>query len=268
MRVSVVTGAADGIGRAIAERLLADGWGIVGVDVDGDRLRAFAQGRTDQFVAIVGDVADRAVSTRAAEAAGQLGKLEGWVNNAGIEMDEPAHRATPDLVRRQIDVNLLGTMWGCAEAVTRFMRTGGGTIVSIGSIQSIRGFPGAFAYAATKGAINAVTRQLAVEYASAGIRVNAVLPGGVRTTMTENDWSTKPDPAQAREHELTSHPRGRVAEPDEIASVVAFLLSSDASFVSGQEIVVDGGSSSRCVSYEPDPDVLRAALDATDDIHE
>src|SRR2546430_13890100 len=86
-------------------------------------------------------------------------------NNAGIEMDEPAHRATPDLVRRQIDVNLLGTMWGCAEAVTRFMGTGGGTIVSISSIQGIRGFPGAFAYAATKGAINAITRQLAVEYA-------------------------------------------------------------------------------------------------------
>lgn len=264
-RACVVTGAADGIGRAITERLLADGWSVVGIDVNRDRLDLVAQSAADaagRFVPVVGDVADRQTHRRAGDAAADLGVLAGWVNNAGVEMDEPAHRATSELVHRQIDVNLLGTMWGCAEAVERFLQGGrGGSVVSVSSIQGIRGYPGAFAYAATKGGINAVTRQLAVEYAPAGVRANAVLPGPVRTTMTLTSTPLD-DEEQARrdEQRAARHPRGRIAEPTDIAAVVAFLLSDDASFVSGQEIVVDGAASARTSVLPVDPEVLAAAV--------
>ena len=262
-RVCVVTGAADGIGRAITERLLADGWSVVGVDVSRDRLAAMtadAAGADGRFAPVLGDVADRETHRRAGQVAAETGWLAGWVNNAGVEMDEPAHRATSDLVRRQVDVNLLGTMWGCAEAVDRFLQHGrGGSLVSVSSIQGIRGYPGAFAYAATKGGINALTRQLAVEYAPVGVRANAVLPGPVRTTMTlTSDVLDDEEQLRRDQQRAARHPRGRIAEPSEIAAVVAFLLSDDSSFVSGQEIVVDGAASTRTSSLPVDPDVLAA----------
>lgn len=262
-RVCVVTGAADGIGRAITERLLADGWSVVGIDVSQQRLGALTEteaGVEGRFVAVIGDVADRETHRRAGDAAAGAGLLAGWVNNAGVEMDEPAHRATSDLVRRQIDVNLLGTMWGCSEAVDRFLQDGrGGSVVSISSIQGIRGYPGAFAYAATKGGINAMTRQLAVEYAPIGVRANAVLPGPVRTTMTLTSAVLDDEEQTRRDQQRAArHPRGRIAEPTEIAAVVAFLLSDEASFVSGQEIVVDGAASTRSSALPVDPQVLAA----------
>ncbi len=260
-RVCVVTGAADGIGRAVTERLLADGWVVVGVDLHEGRLADLAGRAAGRFVGVPGDVADPDTHRRAGDAAAGHGVLAGWVNNAGVEMDEPAHRATPEKVRRQVDVNLLGTMWGCAEAVERFRRAGhGGSVVSVSSIQGIRGYPGAFAYAATKGGINALTRQLAVEYAPLGVRANAVLPGPVRTTMTLT--ATTLDAAEQAEHDrrrAARHPRGRIAEPTEIAAVIAFLLSEEASFVSGQEIVVDGATSARCSVLPFDPEVMAAA---------
>ncbi|SER04815.1 NAD(P)-dependent dehydrogenase, short-chain alcohol dehydrogenase family [Microlunatus flavus] len=259
----VVTGAADGIGRAITERLLATGWGVAGVDVDADRLERLAEdlGASSAFSPVVGDVADRETHRRAGDAAAALGVLAGWVNNAGVEMDAPAHRLDADAVRRQVDVNLVGTMWGCAEAVERFVaaRTGG-SVVSISSVQGIRGYPGGFAYAATKGGINALTRQLAVEYAPLGVRANAVLPGPVRTTMSLTGTVPEGHDQEAHDRQRAArHPRGRIAEPGEIAAVVAFLLSQDASFVSGQEVGVDGGTAARCSVLPVDPDVLAAA---------
>ncbi|WP_111767770.1 SDR family NAD(P)-dependent oxidoreductase [Nakamurella deserti] len=261
--VCVVTGAADGIGRAITERLLATGWAVVGVDVDGDRLQRLVEssGADGLLVAVSGDVADRETHRRAGAAAVALGTLAGWVNNAGVEMDAPAHRLAVDAVRRQVDVNLLGTVWGCAEAVERFVAAGtGGSVVSISSVQGIRGYPGGFAYAATKGGINALTRQLAVEYAPLGVRANAVLPGPVRTTMSLTGVVPEGHDQEAHDRQRAArHPRGRIAEPSEIAAVVAFLLSEDASFVSGQELVVDGATSARCSVLPVDAEILTAA---------
>lgn len=257
-----MTGAANGIGRAIAGRLLTDGWHVIAVDISASGLESLrtTMDTSGRLELVVGDVADRATSVRAGEQAEQRGRLTAWINNAGIEIDEPAHRVSEERLRRQLDVNLVGTMWGCAEAVQRFMASGtAGSICSVSSIQATRGFPGAFAYAATKGGINALTRQLAVEYALLRVRVNSVLPGGVRTAMTQADWAGAPDPESAQRRDDSMHLRGRIAEPDEIAAVVSFLISDDASFINGQEIVVDGGASARCVTFPADVDVLAAA---------
>ncbi|WP_037064146.1 SDR family NAD(P)-dependent oxidoreductase [Pseudonocardia acaciae] len=253
----VITGAAAGIGRATVHRLVRAGWAVAAVDVTRttlDRLVADAEGNV---AAVVGDVATARTSARAADTAAELGELRGWVNNAGIELDEPAHRVTEKRLRRQLDVNLVGVMWGCAEAVRRFLPLGAGAIVSTSSIMAARGFPGAFAYTATKGAVSALTRQLAVEYAPFGIRANCVLPGAIRTPLSETTWNRAANPAEAERSDALLHPVRRVGEPDEVAAVIEFLLSDGASFVTGQDILVDGGASARCYGFDPSPELAR-----------
>jgi NAD(P)-dependent dehydrogenase (short-subunit alcohol dehydrogenase family) len=193
--------------------------------------------------AIEGDVSDRQTMARASAAAAELGPLLGWVNCAGIQADEHAWELTEATVRRQLDVNIIGTMWGCAEAAHAVRA--GGSIVSIGSIHGIRGFAGSFAYSATKGAVGAMSRQLAVDLAPRDIRVNSVLPGAILTAMCERDWQASPDPAAARAADEGLHLQNRMGDPREIATIVAFLLSGDSSLINGQEIVADGGASIR-----------------------
>ncbi len=257
MNVVVVTGAASGIGRATAERCLADGSGVVGVDVDEAALAGVADELGAAFVPVTGDVAERATHERAADAAEDAGTLTGWVNNAGIELDAPAHELRDVDLERTLAVNLAGTAYGCAVAVQRLLAAGGGgAIVNVSSLQAVAGFPRSFAYQASKGGVDALTRQVAVEYGAAGIRCNAVRPGAIDTPLAARTASEAPDPEAELKAYADLHPLGRIGEADEVAAVIAFLLGPDASFVTGACVAVDGGAAARCYPYPPSPGAL------------
>jgi NAD(P)-dependent dehydrogenase (short-subunit alcohol dehydrogenase family) len=255
MNVAVVTGAAGGIGRATAQRLVADGWRVVGVDLDAEALERVAD--EDAFTPVAGDVSERATHERAAVAAEAEGILAGWVNNAGIEIPGRAHELCERDLERTLSVNLVGTALGCATATARFLAHGsGGAIVNVSSLQAVAAFPASFTYEASKGGIDALTRQVAVEYGAAGIRCNAVRPGAIDTPLSERTAVESGDHAAAWASYAELHPLGRVGRAAEVASVIAFLLGEDASLVTGACIPVDGGAAARCFAYPPHADIL------------
>lgn len=229
----VVTGSTSGIGRAIAERLSADGYRVAGVD------RA-APGRTsdwrpDRF--IEGDIADRTTHVRAAESI--EGGLAGWVNCAGITALTDLEDLDEALVRRLVDVNLVGTLWGVSEALGRV--GDGGAIVNISSVHSSRAYPKYGVYEMTKAGIDALTRSAAVQGSPKNIRVNAVAPGAILTEALATSLASAPDAEAATKALAERAPLARIGSSDEVAGVASFLLGPDASYLTGQVIVVDGG---------------------------
>ncbi|WP_328613073.1 SDR family oxidoreductase [Amycolatopsis sp. NBC_00355] len=216
-RTAVVTGAASGIGAATARKLLDDGYRVLGVDIaelPGD------------VTPIRGDVTDEA--TWAA-----IGEVDALVSNAYVPSTGALHKIDRDEWRRQLDVNLTGAFLA-VKACLPSLQERRGAIVLVSSVHAHFGLPGHPAYAASKGALVALARQLAVEYAPE-VRVNSVLPGPVLTQA----WDRIPP--EDRERSARATPAGRLGTPAEVANVIAFLLSEAASFVSGAELTVDGG---------------------------
>lgn len=232
-RVAVVTGAGRGIGAAVCRRLAADGCSVVATDIDG----AAAQATADA-VGGVGrrlDVSDLDDVRGLAES---LDRCDVLVNNAGIWRFAPLAKITPEDVRAVLDTNVLGTVL-CTQALVPLMaRSGGGSIVNLTSITAQAIPPGVGIYPASKAAVIALTKQTAIEFASKGIRANAVGPGFIPTPGTVDTYGADQETQRERGRIV---PLGRYGTPDEIADAVAFFASDASRYVTGQVLFVDGG---------------------------
>lgn len=239
-RVVIVTGASRGIGAAVARISAGLGAHIVGVARSDDAVRAVLADLPTASRAVVGDVGDPAVADRAVAAAGELGRLWGLVNNAGIGSGyKPATDTTLAEWDEVMRVNLMGAV-SFARAVGTALVAGGhgGRIINISSIAGLTGLPNIAPYNATKAAMDALTRTMAVELGPAAVCCNSVAPGTIATEMVDELLSANP---ALKERFIAKTPLGRVGVTDEAAWPIAFLLTDACAFLTGQTIVVDGG---------------------------
>jgi len=239
-QATLVTGAGRGIGAAIARELALQGSDVALVDLgafdDAERVAEELRALGRQAVALRADVSDFAAAERAvAEAVGTLGKLDGLVCNAGITRDAVSWKMTEAAWDAVLDVNLKGCFAFCRAAAPVFRGQRRGSIVTIASINGMRGKFGQSNYAASKAGVIGLTKALARELGPSGVNVNCVAPGFIRTEMTASL------PPAVVERAVEESALGRLGETDEVAAVVAFLLSDRARYITGEIIKVDGG---------------------------
>jgi len=242
-KVVVITGAGSGMGRAASIIFAQEGAKVVAVDYVGETAEEtvrMVKEKDGEAIAVKADVSHWDDVNKAVEAAVEhYGKLDIMVNNAGVfDGFKPCLETDEALWDRIININLKGVFYGCKRAIQQFLSQGnGGVIVNTASVAGLGAMAGGTAYTASKHGVVGLTKQIACEYASQGIRVNAVCPGGIVTGMTRDLLS---DPQTDQLIKQTT-PLGRWGEPEEIAEAILFLASDASSYITGEALRVDGG---------------------------
>ncbi|MGD1950776.1 MAG: SDR family NAD(P)-dependent oxidoreductase [Leptolyngbyaceae cyanobacterium] len=244
-KVSLITGAGSGIGRATAECFAREGATVVAVDINADAAQT-----TQEIIETAGynclslgvDVSDEEqVKDAIATTVQTFGRLDILFNNAGISVLKPITETTEADLDKLLGVNLKGVFFGCKHAIIQMLTQGGGIIINTASELGLVGQPLYSGYCATKGGVLALTRALATEWAAHNIRVNAVCPGPTDTPMIHAEFNISNDADIEKKAVISTIPAGRMGKPEEIARVALFLATSDAEFVHGAAIVADGG---------------------------
>jgi NAD(P)-dependent dehydrogenase (short-subunit alcohol dehydrogenase family) len=235
-RVCVITGAASGIGAASAKRFAAEGARVVGADLEPtDEVEGVELGLTTDVTH------DEAVRELYARARDELGRIDVLFNNAGINPNDDATVIETSLEawQRVQDTNVRSVFLCCKHGIPHLLEAGGGSVINTASFVAVMGAAvSQISYTASKGAVLALSRELGVEFADRGVRVNALCPGPINTPLLQELFAKDPERAEKR---LVHIPIGRFGEPEEIAAAAAFLASDDASFITASTFLVDGG---------------------------
>ena len=244
-KVAIVTGAGSGIGRATALLFAREGAKLVVADLDattGAETVARIGASDGQAVLAHVDVSEPADVERMVRTAVEtFGRLDILVNNVGLSIPATVTETTDEDWGRSLDVNLKSVMLGCKHAIPEMLQAGGGSIVNMASMVGLVASPRQAPYAAAKGGVVMLTKQVAVDYAEQNIRVNCICPSEVNTPLNRKFIEESPDPAAMRKRVLARIPLNRIAEPEEIATAALFLASDDSSYITGVALPVDGG---------------------------
>jgi NAD(P)-dependent dehydrogenase (short-subunit alcohol dehydrogenase family) len=245
-KVSIVTGAGSGIGKATAIRFAEEGAQVTCVDIDGASVAATAAEIGAAAFAVTADISDpaqvRAYTDGTVE---RWGRLDVAFNNAGVNLPGVFHEASDEVIDRTLDVNVKGTMYGCRYAIPHMLRQGGGSLINTTSVNGLIAEPFLTVYAASKGAIVMLSKGIALDYAKQGIRCNALAPGWVDTPINYAHAKLLGGLDHVYATIDSFQPVGRPGEPREIANVALFLASDESSFVTGTVVVADGGMTAK-----------------------
>jgi NAD(P)-dependent dehydrogenase (short-subunit alcohol dehydrogenase family) len=244
-KVAIVTGGGRGIGRAIVERFVAEGAAVMVTQRSEHEGRELCDRLAATGAAVEFEPADgrepAAVARVVARTLSHFGRADTLVNNAATGLLRSIVDTTDAEFTEVIDTNLRSIFLWCRNAIPPMLEAGSGSIVNIGSVAGTVGFADDAAYCASKGAVLALTKQMAIDYSARGVRVNCISPGFIETQQMEVYLNSHADPAARRAELDKLHPIGRIGRPEEVAAAAAFLASDDASFVTGAELAVDGG---------------------------
>ena len=245
-KVSIVTGAGSGIGRASAIRFAEEGARVTCVDIDRQTVEATAREIGDAAFAVTADVSVAAqVQAYTDATVDRWGGLHVVFNNAGVNLPGVFHEATDEVIDRTLNVNVKGCIYGCRYAIPYMLRGGGGSLINTTSVNGLVAEPYLTIYATSKGAIVMLSKGIALDYAKQGIRCNALAPGWVDTPINHAHAEMLGGLQEVYATIDSFQPIGRPGEPREIANVALFLASDEASFVTGAVIVADGGMTAK-----------------------